>query len=244
MIPAEEELIIFAGAATKPALEDAINIFSVENNISVTAIYGGSGIILSQLKLSGKGDLFIPGSPDYIEKAIEQNLIEENSIKPIAYLIPAIITHKANPKNIRNLQDLKRKNIRLGICLPEKCVLGDYAREIFEYNNLTPEIYGNIITYTDNAAKTLSLILLNQTDAVIGWRFFQNICHDECIAINLMSNELPRISYIPAAIVKNSRKKNIAKRFIDFLMSEKGRSIFQQHGYTVNRENPNIEGFK
>lgn len=53
------------GAVSKPAMEEAAKAFEQRTGIKVYLTFGGSGAILSQMKLSREGDLYIPGSPDY-----------------------------------------------------------------------------------------------------------------------------------------------------------------------------------
>ena len=64
-----ETITVFCGAATKPAMEEAARAFERETGTKVYLNFGGSGTVLSQMKLSKTGDLFIPGTPDYMEKA-------------------------------------------------------------------------------------------------------------------------------------------------------------------------------
>ncbi len=64
-----KSLTAFVGSASKPPMEEAIKAFEEKTGIAVYANYGGSGAMLSQIELSKSGDLYIPGSPDYIVKA-------------------------------------------------------------------------------------------------------------------------------------------------------------------------------
>src|SRR5512145_216972 len=69
-------LMVFAGSASQPPLEEAAKAFENKTGIPVTLQLGGSGAMLSQIRLTGRGDLYIPGSPDYLELAREQRLVE------------------------------------------------------------------------------------------------------------------------------------------------------------------------
>ena len=55
-----KRILIFAGAASKPATEEAIKIFQEKTGFAVDVIFGGSGFVLSQMKLTKKGDLYFP----------------------------------------------------------------------------------------------------------------------------------------------------------------------------------------
>ncbi|HPU31022.1 MAG TPA: hypothetical protein PLM71_12025, partial [Syntrophorhabdaceae bacterium] len=55
-VPAfSNELIVFAGAASKPPAEEAANLFEKKTGIKVNLTFGGSGFVLSQMSLAKKG---------------------------------------------------------------------------------------------------------------------------------------------------------------------------------------------
>lgn len=66
---AAERLLIYAGAASKPPTEEAAKAYEEKTGVKVDVIFGGSGYVLSQMKLAKQGDLYFPGSSDYMDKA-------------------------------------------------------------------------------------------------------------------------------------------------------------------------------
>ena len=75
-IPASSEgILIFVGSASKPPTEEIVRIFQQKTGIPVDVIFGGSGFVLSQMKLTKKGDLYFPGSSDFMEKAKKEGLV-------------------------------------------------------------------------------------------------------------------------------------------------------------------------
>jgi molybdate transport system substrate-binding protein len=66
---AQEKLLVFAGAASKPPTEEAAALYEKKTGVKVEVVFGGSGYVLSQMKLSRQGDVYFPGSSDYMELA-------------------------------------------------------------------------------------------------------------------------------------------------------------------------------
>ncbi len=60
---------MYAGSASKPPTEEAIQVFQQNTGIKIDVVFRGSGKVLSQMKLAKQGDLYFPGSSDYMEKA-------------------------------------------------------------------------------------------------------------------------------------------------------------------------------
>ena len=75
------------------------------------------------------------------------------------------------------------------------------------------------------------MIPLNLVDVVLGWREFAAWNSDVMDAVLLNPDELPRLAYIPAAVLKHAKNPQGAEAFMDFLKSEQGQAIFQKWGY-------------
>lgn len=222
-------ILIFAGAAGKPATEEVARVFRKKTGIRVNIIFGGSGFVLSQMKLASKGDLYFPGSSDFMELAKKEGLVLSETEKVVVYLVPAINVQKGNPKAVCSLKDLTRNGMRVAIVNPEMVCVGTYAVEIIE-RNLTPDekqrLKKNLVNYTESCEKTANAISLKAVDAVIGWSVFAYWDPDRIETVYLKPGEISRIGYIPIAISRFTQDKTLAQKFIDFLLSLEGKSPF------------------
>jgi molybdate transport system substrate-binding protein len=231
-----EKLLIFAGAASKPATEEVIRAFEGKTGIHADVVFGGSGFVLAQMKLGKKGDLYFPGSSDFMEKAKKEGLVSPVSEKVIVYLIPAINVQKGNPRRIHSLKDLTKDGLRIAIANPELVCVGTYAVEIMEKNlNFSEKkvFKKNLVNYTESCEKTANAISLKAVDAVLGWRVFQFWDPGRIETIYFRPEEIPRIGYIPIAISTFTQNKTLAQTFVDFLLSPPGKAIFQKHHYLM-----------
>jgi molybdate transport system substrate-binding protein len=228
------EITVFAGSASKPPLDEAAKAYEKQTGIRVYLTYGGSGTVLSQMELSKTGDIYIPGSPDYLVKAENKQITDPASAKIIAYLVPAINVQYGNPKNIQSLSDLTRPGITVGIGNPNTVCVGLYAVEILDNNHLLPDVYKKIVTQAASCDATAALISLKSVDAVMGWEVFQSWDPRNIHSVYLQPEQIPRLAYIPAAISNYSKDKNTAGNFINFLTSTTGQDIFKKWGYNVS----------
>jgi molybdate transport system substrate-binding protein len=237
---AEKTLTAFCGAASKPPLEEAAQKFKEKTGIQVDLQFGGSGTVLSQMKLARRGDLYIPGSPDYMILAERQGLMDPQSIKTLAYLVIAIDVQRGNPKNIQNLSDLAKPGIRVGIGNPEAVCVGLYAIELLERNKLLQDVRANIVTHAPSCEAVASLLVMKKVDAVIGWKEFSKWNPEQIEAVLLKPEEIPRLAYIPAAVSTYSRDPQSALAFIDFLASPEGQAIFTKWGYLTTEKEARV----
>jgi molybdate transport system substrate-binding protein len=233
------EILIFAGAASKPATEEVIRAFEEKTGVTARILFGGSGFVLSQMKLAKRGDLYFPGSSDFMEIAKKENLVFSDSERIVVYLVPAINVQKGNPKGIHSLQDLTRNGIRLAIANPETVCVGTYAVEIIEKNLTLLEkenFKRNLVNYTESCEKTANVISLKAVDAVIGWRVFQYWDPERIETVYLKPEEIARIGYIPIAVSRFTKNRKGAETFIDFLLSSEGKNIFKKCRYLMDPE--------
>ncbi len=230
----DKEIMVFAGAASKPPLDEAARAFEKRTGLKVFITYGGSGSVLSQMILSKTGDVYIPGSPDYLVKSEREKVTDPASTKIIAYLVPSMVVQPGNPMNIQDIADLAKPGVRIGIGNPDTVCLGLYSVELLEYNNLLAEVYKNIVTQAESCGKTATLISLKTVDAVIGWSVFHDWEPENIEVIHLKPEQIPRLAYIPAAVSTFSENKENAGLFIDFLVSSAGKEIFQKWGYDTS----------
>jgi len=229
----ETAITAFCGSASKPAMEEAAKAFEQETGIKVYLNFSGSGTMLSQMKMSQSGDLYIPGSPDYMVIAERDGVVDPESVKIISYLVPAILVQEGNPQNIKSLADLAKLGIKVGIGDPSSVCVGLYAYEILKFNDALDDILeaGTIVTYTESCSKTASLVALKSVDAILGWRVFSEWNPDSTDVVYLKQEQLPRLAYIPGAISTFSEDKENAQKFLDFLVSPPGQEIFSRWGY-------------
>ena len=230
-----KSITIFCGSASKPAMEEAAQVFEEETGITVYLNFSGSGTMLAQMKVSESGDLYIPGSPDYMAMAEKDGVVEPDTVVIISYLVPAILVPAGNPLNIRELTDLSSPGVEIGIGNPEAVCVGLYAYEILEYNDLLEPVKPNIVTHAESCSKTATLVALKSVDAIIGWRVFSE-WHDTIDVVYLEPEQIPRLSYIPGAISTYAEDKESAGKFLEFLTSTRGQDIFKKHGYLATEE--------
>jgi molybdate transport system substrate-binding protein len=231
-----EKILVFCGAASKPAMEEAAEIFQKQTGIKVDLNFGGSGTMLSQMKMARRGDVYIPGSPDYMVKAEREGLVDPKSIKILTFLVPAIGVQTGNPKGIKSLEDLAKPGIKVGIGNPESVCVGLYAVELLQKNKLLRDVSKNIVTHASSCAATEALIAMKKVDAVIGWEVFSNWNPGKIETIFLKASEIPRLAYIPAGISTYATNSVAAQKFIDFLALGEGRKIFAKWGYAVTEK--------
>ncbi len=222
----------FAGAAAEKPWREIISEFEKETGIKVEAYFSGSGKVLSALEVTREGDIYAPGSPDYMIKAVNDGVVDVNSVRIVSYMVPAIIVPKGNPKNITGLGDLARPGVRIGIGDPDTVCVGEYAVNLLKYNGLWDKVKDNIVTYAESCSKVAMLPAIGAVDAIIGWHVFHYWYPNKTDIIWLKPEQIPKISYIPIGITTFSKHPEAAKKFIEFVVSsDYAKEVFRKYHY-------------
>lgn len=235
----EESLLVFAGAASKPPTEEAARLYEQKTGKKVELVFGGSGYVLSQMKLAKRGDIYFPGSSDYMEVAKRDGDVFPETEEIVVYLASAINVQRGNPHNIQTLADLTRPGLKVAIANPEGVCVGAYAVEILEKELEGAEkeaFMKNLVNYTESCEKTATAISLKQADAVIGWSVFEHWDPTRIETVPLKPDQIPRVGYIPIAISKFTKDREAAQDFIDFIRSPEGLAVFRKHHYFSTAE--------
>lgn len=238
-LSARDYLLAYVGAASKPATEEATRLYEAKSGNKVNLVFGGSGYVLSQMKLAKQGDIYFPGSSDYMEKAKRDGDVFPETEKVIAYLVPAISVQKGNPKNIHTLKDLARPGHRVAIANPEGVCVGAYAVEIIEkeFSREEKEAFrSNLVNYTESCEKTATAISLKMADAVLGWRVFEHWDPQRIETVPLPKEQIIRIGYISVGISKFTKNRKLAQDFIDFLTGPEGQAVYARYRYFATAE--------
>lgn len=232
-----EDILFFCGSAVKIPMDEIIQSYKKEKGINVTVIYGGSGTLMAQMEISRRGDLYLSGSPDYIETGERKNILTKKSMRKIAYLIPSIIVPRGNPARIYSLQDLCRKGVRIGIGNPQSVCLGLYSIELFCRNGLLSKVFTNIQVFTKSCEDTATIAVFRKVDAVIGWDVFYSWNPSEVEWIKIPGEKIPRISYCAVSIPVYARNRKMSFDLINYIISKKGKAVFNKWNYiTEERE--------
>ncbi len=226
-------LMAFVGSASKPPALAAKAAFEKRHpNIVIDMTFGGSGTLLNQMKLEQMGDIYMPGSDDFMDKAEDQKVVLPATRKIIAYLVPAICVQHGNPKRIKSVRDLARPGITVGLARAGAVCLGDVSDEILRKAGLEQQVKANVINYAASCELTQQMVQLGEVDAIIGWDSFKAWAPEKIDLVPIPA-KLRRVRNVPAAVAVHSKHRREAELFIGFLTSKQGKRIFSEDGYSV-----------
>jgi molybdate transport system substrate-binding protein len=225
-------LTVFAGAASKPALEELARDYQMQRHVKVDVTFGGSGAVLTQFSQEHYGDVYVPGSDDFMDRAEKKDTVQASTRKALVYLVPTLCVAKGNPKQIKGLADLARKDVRTVLGDPKSVCLGAIAKSTLEAEGTWTEVSSHLASYATSCENVLQALLLGEADAVVGWDVFARQ-HPDKVESLALPDKYRKARNIPAAVIKWSSQTAAAQAFIDYLAAPEAAQVWEQHGYTI-----------
>ena len=224
-------LRLYCGAGIRPPVAEMVEQFQKEHGVKIECDYAGSNILLSRIKLTRRGDLYMPGDARYVQQAERERLIAASV--DACYFIPVILVVKGNPKKIENVPGLARPGVHIGFGDAEACAIGRVTDDILAKNHVDAAAIEENVVFRSLTVNELGLqIKAGKIDVTIVWDAIARAYLEEGEIVQIPPDKNV-ISTVPVAVLRSSEHPELAKAFQEFVTSERGRAIFIKHGYST-----------
>ncbi len=224
----KETLTVYSAGAVAPPLQDAMEFFQRDYQINCDLRVGKPGDLLEEAKKLQKGDVFSSGAEWIFDDAEDVGCTLKGSRKSLGCRRSVIIVPLGNPAKITSLNDLCRKDVKIGIAV-DGCLKGVWD-EIASKAGLSDQIRKNITHHADACGSLMGLIHSRKVDAIIGWNAFQGVWPNTCEIVELPAN-LQVFRSTVAGILSYTKNETLSTKFIDYLTSQKIKKIYEDYGW-------------
>jgi len=235
----EQSLNISVPCSIFAAFCEILDAYKKDNpDVKVSFDTGNTIVLMRKILFKGaRPDVYIATGPLEIAPLVEKGLIDIKSRIVLTFDSIILVTPAANPKKIREISDLTRKNVT-SIAIPDPSTnsSGRFAVEALIQLGIWDKISNKVI-FTEFGRHTRNYIMENKIDAGILYKscLYEDLkAYDEVIApkdilvikdiLKETNSQIP--SYI--AILKTSKNKVLAQEFINYMTSPKARAILQK----------------
>jgi len=232
--PADESTITVAAAASlKNCLDDKLIPMFQEKypNIKIKTTYESSGKLQTQIEEGADVDVFISASMKQMNALDEKGLIANDSIVDLLENKIVLIVPADSTKDISKFEDVLKADI-IAIGDPESVPAGQYAKEALTNLGIWEEVWKKASLGT-NVTEVLNWVAEGSADAGIVYSTDAAFTEKVKVVAEAPEGSVSKVIY-PVGIVKASKNQDSAKKFIDFLQSDKAKEIFESYGFATN----------
>jgi molybdate transport system substrate-binding protein len=223
---------VSAAASLTDVLREIAGLYQKQSGDSALFNFGASSFLARQIEEGAPADLFLSADELKMDQLQQRGLIVNKSRRSILSNTLVIIVPSDSPLKISSPKDLADPGIRnVAVAGPQTVPAGIYAKEYLRKLKVWDRITDKIVP-TDSVRSALAAVESGNVETGIVYKTDAQISRAVKIAYEVSVAEGPRISY-PAAVVADSRQKQAAQRFLDYLQKDPAREIFRRYGFIL-----------
>lgn len=219
------EVVVFAAASLTDAFTELGDAFGVANpDATVVSNFAASSELVAQIVEGAPADVYASADLRNMARLTEAGA---NATDPVVFAnnLSEIVVAPGNPLAIAGVEDLADELI-LVVCAPE-VPCGTYASEIFHNAGVAP----TPDSYERNVRAVLTKVTIGEADAGIVYATDVVTAGEHVDGVEIPA-ELNVVAEYPIAVTTEASNPEGAQAFVDFVVSDAGRSILAGYGFS------------
>ncbi|THD84753.1 molybdate ABC transporter substrate-binding protein [Aliigemmobacter aestuarii] len=229
-----EEVVVFAAASMKTALDEIAADFEATTGHDVTISYAGSGQLARQIIEGAPADIFISAAADWMDAVAKAGLLADGTRTDILGNSLVLVAHGTGAEPVEIGRDLDLAGHlgegRLAMALVDAVPAGQYGKAALESLGLWSQVETRV-AQSDNVRAALALVSMGE--APLGIVYATDAAADDAVTVigTFPADSHPPITY-PAAVLTNAADA-ADRAFFEALMSDKGDRTFAEQGFVI-----------
>jgi molybdate transport system substrate-binding protein len=191
--------------------------------------FAASGNLLQQIDKGAPVDVFASADEKTMDQAMEKNLILPDTRRDFARNELVLIVPLDAKIPIATIKDLSTKEVgKIALGNPETVPAGRYAKEALTNDGIWQELVPKYI-FGDSVRQVLDYVSRDEVDAGFVFSTDAAVAKDK-VKVALEAKNHKPIVY-PVALVSTTKRKDLAERFVSFVLGGEGRVILVKYGF-------------
>lgn len=217
-------LTVYAAASLTASYDEMATAFEAEHpGVDVQFNYAGSQTLVDQIGQGAPADVLATANISTMQKAVDAGTVGETT--EFATNILTIITPAGNPAGVTGL-DASLDNAQLVICAPE-VPCGSATQKLTEKLGVELSPVSEEQQVTDVVGKVTS----GEATAGIVYRTDAKEAGDRVTEVPIAGADQV-VNHYPIATVTGSGHAELARQFVDYVLSDEGRAVLDEHGFS------------
>ncbi len=223
----DDTLLVSAAASLTDAFNGIALAYEADHpSIDVQLNYGGSSSLREQVLGGAPADVVVMASLDTIEPVVDAGLTADAPIV-VARNRMTIAVPAGNLAGVTGITDFANPDLLLGLCAePVPC--GSLARRILDRAGVAPAIDTN----EPDVRSLLTKLEVDELDAGIVY-VTDVVAADEAVEAIPLTADVDLATEYPIAVLGSATDLTMARDFVEFVRSPRGREILARHGFEL-----------
>ena len=230
-------LTVYAAASLTGAFGDLGRMLEQRHpGLTVRFNFAGSQQLASQLQEGAPADLFASADQRWMDYAREKGLVEGKA-QIFARNRLVVIVPRKNPARISRLEDLARQGTKL-VVAAEAVPAGKYSMEAIQKLAAAPgfpadydrRVLANVVSQEENVKNVVAKVQLGEADAGLVYRSDVTAAVARQVRVFDIPDRFNVIASYPIAVLTSAKNAEVARQFVELVLSDEGQRILVQHG--------------
>jgi molybdate transport system substrate-binding protein len=230
-----QSIKIAAAADLKFAMMELASQFEKQSGAKLDVTYGSSGNFLTQLQNGAPFDLFFSADSEYPKKLEAAGLTEPGTLRE--YAVGRIVIWTPSDSEINTSKDgwkllLDQRVRKIAIANPEHAPYGRAALAAIKKAGIYEQVKDKLV-YGENISQAAEFVQSGNAQAgIIAFSLAVSPAMKNGNRWEIPADSYPAIKQA-AVMLKDSKNKDAARRFLDFVRGAHGHEILQRYGFTI-----------
>jgi molybdate transport system substrate-binding protein len=227
-----DEILVSAAASLTDALKDIGRAYQLKGRHKILLTLGPSNFLARQIDEGAPVDIFFSADLAQMDLLDKNGRLEPGTRKNLLSNQLVIVVPKDSNLAIAAPKDLLKPEVKkIALADPAAVPVGVYTSKYLTDESLWDKVKSKIVPVLDVRA-TLAAVESGNVEAGFVYKTDAVISNKVKIAYEVPIEKGPKITY-PVAIVKESKKKDTARDFMNFLFSPASKAMFKKFGFVV-----------
>jgi molybdate transport system substrate-binding protein len=227
---ADQELIVSAAASLTNGMRAVAQQFEKMNpGVRIICNFASSGVLLHQLDKGAPADVFAAADQKTMNQAQGKKLIWPESRKNFVSNQLVLIAPRDSRLAVSSLHDLTRPEFkRVALGNPATVPAGRYAKEALVKAGLWDQLSPKYI-FGETVRQVLDYVRRGEVDIGFVYSTDVVIAQGKVKKVLVVKGHQPII--YPIALVASTGKQDLARRYLEFVLSPAAQEIFSKFGF-------------
>ncbi len=225
------EITVFAAASLTDALKEIATGYEKTTGEKVQFNFAASNTLAQQIQAGAPADIFFSADEAKMDALDKAGLIAKDTRKDLLGNSLVIITPEDGLK-ITKAEDLTQPSVKhLSLGDTKAVPAGVYAKAWLERVKLWEALQPKVVP-AENVRAAMAVVESGNAEAGIVYKTDAAISKKVKVAMEIPVAEGPKITY-PAAVVKESRNADAARKFLTHLAGKEADTTFAKFGFSL-----------
>ena len=226
------DVSVFAAASLTDSLKSIAADYQKQTGHTIIFNFEASSVLSRQIEAGAPADIFFSADETQMDRLADRELIDPVTRVDRLRNTLVVVAPADSTLQIQSPADLAADGVKqIALADPKAVPAGVYAKEWLEKFHVWDSVKPKVVP-AENVRAALAAVASGNVDAGVVYKTDAGISKSVKIVYEVPRADGPDIRY-PVAVTKTSEHPEEAKRFLEYIESQKAARVFERYGFDV-----------